>query len=118
MTPQADFNPGSFTDVFDPNGGLGLALWEWMWRDDNIVRMETASDLRRVAVEPLQRFLLEDFDPGAIRQQRIKQMIGAMARQVLDHQGYEWQGKNYKVPTGDLFTTGSKYRRKQGGASE
>ena len=112
MKPQTDFDPGSFTDVFNPSSGLGLALWEWMWRDDNIDRMETASDLRRVAVEPLQRFLLEDFDPASIREQRIKQMIGAMARQVLGHRGYEWEGKNYKVPTGDLFTTGSKYRRK------
>lgn len=110
MKPQADFDPGSFTDVFDPNGGPGPALWAWMWRDDNIVRMETASDLKRVAVEPLQRFLLEDFDPAWVRQQRVKQMIGAMARQVLKQRGYKWHGKNYKVPTGDLFTTGSKYR--------
>ena len=112
MQPPFDFAPGSFTDVFDPSGDIGPALWVWHWRDDNIVRMETASDLRRVAVEPLQRFLLADFDPDVIRQHRIRQMIGALARQILEHRGYEWVGKNYKVPTGDIFTTGSKYRRK------
>jgi len=111
MKPQADFVPHSFTDVFDPSGGPGRDLWVWMWRDDNIIRMETASDLNRVAVEPLQRFLLAEFDPTWVRQPRVKQMVGAMARQVLESRGYVWQGKNYKVPTGDLFTTGSKYRR-------
>ena len=74
--------------------------------------METASDLRRVAVEPLQRFLLQDFPPALIREHRVKQMIGAMARQVLEHRGYEWVKKGYKVPTGTVFTTGSKYQRK------
>jgi hypothetical protein len=112
MNPAIDFVPGSFTDVFDPAGGIGPDLWRWMWKDDNLIRMETAADLWRVAVEPLQRFLLEDFDPKTIRQHRIRQMLGAMARQILDHRGYEWAGKNYKVPTEDLFTTGSKYRRK------
>ena len=113
MRPTSDFNPGSFTDVFDPDGGAGADIWQWMWKDDNLVRLETASDLRRVAVEPLQRFLLADFDEALVRQQRIKQMVGAMARQILESRGYEWVGKNYKVPTGDVFTTGSKYRRKQ-----
>lgn len=111
MQPSRNFEPGSFTDVFDPSGGIGTELWRWMWRDDNLVRMETASDLRRVAVEPLQRFLLTDFDPDVIRQHRIRQMIGAMARQILEHRGFKWEGKNFKVPTGDIFTTGSKYQR-------
>lgn len=112
MNPPVDFKVGSFTDVFNPSGGIGPDLWEWLWRDENLIRMETASDLWRVAVEPLQRFLLNDFDPKVIQQHRIKQMIGRMARQILERRGYEWAGKDYKVPTGDLFTTGSKYRRK------
>ena len=55
MKPPFDFDPRSLTDVFDPAGGIGLDLWNWMWKDDNLVRMETAADLWRVAVEPLQR---------------------------------------------------------------
>ena len=112
MNPPFDFDPRSFTDVYDPSGGSGQDVWKWMWRDDNLVRLETASDLRRVAVEPLQRFLLQDFTPAFVTQHRVKQMIGAMARQILEHRGYEWVGKGYKVSTGNLFTTGSKYQRK------
>jgi hypothetical protein len=111
MNPLFDFSPRSFTDVFDQNGGPGLNLWHWMWRDHNVVRMETASDLNRVAVEPLQRFLLAEFDQAEIRKHRVKQMTGAMARQILESRGYVWAGGNFKVPTGDLFTTGSKYKR-------
>ena len=112
MSAQFDFDVGSFTDVVASHAALVKKLWEWMWENDNVIRMETASDLNRVAVEPLQRFLLRDFDKEVIRQHRTKQMIGRMARQILEQRGFTWAGKDYKVPTGDLFTTGSKYRRK------
>ena len=106
-----EFDPGSFSDVFDPNGGIGLELWTWMWREDNVIRMETASELKRVAVEPLQQGLLQHFEPQIIRRHRIKQLIGRMARQIMESRNYKWIGKDYKVTTGDLFITGSKYRR-------
>lgn len=118
MLPPFDFKVKSFTDIFDPNPPTldkpshGYDLWRWMWRDDNIVRLETASDLRKVAIEALQHQLELDFDDELIRLYRVKQMIGAMARQVLEHRGFEWVGKDYKCPTGDIFTTGAKFRRK------
>ena len=108
---KIDFNPGSFTDVYDPTPAPDKAIWEWLWRPDNIVRMETASYLDKVAVAPLQPGLLADFDPTFIRQDRIKQMVGRMVRQIMEHHGYEWAGKDFKVAQGDLFTTGSKYRK-------
>ena len=110
MRPTVSFDPGSFTDVYNPRSGLGLQLWEWLWRDENIVRMETACYLEKVAVEPLQPGLLADFDEKLIRNPRVKQLIGRMVKQILRARGYHWVGKDYKLKHRELFTTGSKYR--------
>lgn len=108
MKPDRDFEPGSFASV-DPE--TRQRYWEWLWRDESIFRMEAASDLNKVAVEPLQPGLLRDFPEEEVRTGRIKQMIGAMARQVLEARGYEWVRSGSNVVTGDLFTVGSKYRK-------
>jgi hypothetical protein len=110
MNPPISFDPGSFTDVFTLTSAQTHAIWDWLWHDDNIVRMETASYLDKVAVAPLQPGLLADFDPEFIRRDRIKQMIGRMVRQLMEHRGYVWAGKDFKVAQGKLFSTGSKYK--------
>lgn len=108
MTPHKDFDPGSFASV-DPE--IRQRYWEWLWQDESVFRMEAASDLNKVAVEPLQESLLRDFPEEEVRTGRIKQMIGAMARQVLEARGYAWVRSGSKVITGDLFSVGSKYRK-------
>ncbi len=111
MKPTIQFNPGSFTDVFDPSSGIGPQLWKWLWRNENIVRMETACYLEKVAVEPLQPGLLSEFNVAELRNPRVKQLIGRMVKQILRARGYHWVGKDYKLKRRDLFTTGSKYRQ-------
>jgi hypothetical protein len=111
MIPAFDFRAGNFTRAFNSANGVCGDIWTWLWRDDNIVRMETAAYFDKVGVAPLQPRLLADFDPAFIQQDQIKQMIGRMVRQIMEHHGYEWAGSGFKVSPGDLFTTGSKYRK-------
>ena len=108
MVPKSEFKPGSFANIAPETR---RQYWEWMWRDESVYRMEAASDLNKVAVEPLQDGLLVEFPEDEVRSGRFKQMIGAMARQVLESRGYRWVRSGYKVGTGDLFSVGSKYKK-------
>ena len=61
---------------------VGAALWDFIKRPDNVVRMHTASDLERAAVEPLSAGLVAEFGPE-VAEDRTKQMIGRMVRQIM-----------------------------------
>src|SRR5690242_1232479 len=62
---------------------LGQEIWAFLKTSDNLVRMETATFLERAAVEPLAPELVRHFGPE-IAQDRLKQMIGHMARQIME----------------------------------
>jgi hypothetical protein len=70
--------------------------------------METASELGRPAVEPLSRLLLKKFGKQ-IRNDRVKQMIGHMTRQVMESEGFSLHTQNLNVRTGGLFSKASRY---------
>jgi hypothetical protein len=103
---MSDYNPQNFADMFAKP--LGQKLWDFITRPDNIIRMETASHLRRVAVEPLGPILLQEFG-AQIHRDRIKQLIGHMARQVLEHRGYKVDRGNVRIARKGLFTSGTRY---------
>src|ERR1700691_4652008 len=79
------YDPQNFVDLYK---AVGIAIWDFMRRTDNVIRMETATFLDRAAVEPLGPFLLEEFGPD-VNQERYRQMIGHMARQIMMALGYE-----------------------------
>ncbi len=108
MMPSKEFDPGSFANI-DPS--TRQRYWEWLWSDEAVYRMEAASDLGRVAVEPLQAGLLRDFPEEEVRSGRIKQMIGAMARQILEARGYEVVRSGGNIKDRSLFTVGTKYQK-------
>jgi len=99
--------PANFKELGE--GIVGHALWQWLRRDDNVIRMETASYLERAAVEPLGPILLQEFGEE-VAEDRIKQMIGHMVRQILEELGYELVQKGTTVSKG-MFTTGARYQR-------
>jgi len=74
-----EYQPQNFRDLYDSE--LGKEIWSFIRRRENVVRMETATFLERAAVEPLARGLLTEFGPD-VGEDRIKQMIGHMARQI------------------------------------
>lgn len=97
----------NFRDLAD--GPVGAELWGWLTRSDNVVRMETASYLERAAVEPLGPILAADFGEP-VAEDRHKQMIGHMVRQVMEALGYELVQPGVRIAKG-LFTTGARYQQ-------
>lgn len=105
---RKQWDPGRFGSHVTPS--FADKLWRFMNQKDNIIRMETASDLGRAAVEPLSELLVAEFGDD-VYDNRVTQVIGAMARQVMERDGGFVQGPPHRVRFGDLFSTGSKYRR-------
>jgi hypothetical protein len=100
------YDAGNFSDLAELT--LGKNLWEFLNREDNIVRMETATDLGRTAAEAISKKLLEEFGDD-VKVNRVKQMIGHMIRQVMENRGYQLGYQNVKVDDKRLFVKASKY---------
>ena len=77
----------------------------------NLVRMDTATFLERAAVEPLAPGLVRQFGPE-IAQDRLKQMIGHMTRQVMEALGYELDRQGLRITRESLFTSATRYKRR------
>lgn len=101
------YDPANFKEIGEAI--IGHVLWQWLRRTDNVIRMETASYLERAAVEPLGPILLEEFGED-VAEDRIKQMIGHMVRQILAALGYELVQKGTTISKG-MFSTGARYQR-------
>ncbi len=102
------YKPWRFTDLSDTP--LGKALWRFLNERDNVLRMETASELGRPAVEALATRLLDRFGTE-VENDRVKRMIGHMVRQVME-KDFEMDGQNARVRTGGLFKRGTRYVRR------
>ncbi len=102
------YRPDQFADMFE--SPLGISLWAFITSPTNQIRMETACDLKRTAAEALVYPLVLEFG-DAIRQPRMKRMIGHMIRQVMEQRGFKLEQKNVRVRTGDVFVRASRYVR-------
>lgn len=108
--PIPSYDPWRFSDLASTE--LGEGLWVFLNERDNVIRMETASDLRRPAVAAVAGRLLATFGDG-VRVPRVKRMIGHMVRQVMERHGYVMDSQNVRVLVGGLFSRGSRYRRRE-----
>lgn len=106
---MASYEAVRFSDLAETT--LGQELWEFLNEHDNLIRMDTACELGRPAVEALATRLVERFG-DQVRENRIKQMIGHMARQIMESRGFALYTQGVKVRTGDLFSTASRYQRR------
>jgi hypothetical protein len=102
--------------AYDPNNFrlfarmvFGQALWHFLKRPDNLIRMQTATYIKRPAVEPLSPGLLAEFG-SELAEDRIKQMIGHMVGQIMDAMGYELDAVGLRITKPGLFSTGARYR--------
>jgi hypothetical protein len=103
--------PGQFRDLSETP--MGRRLWLFLNTADNVLRMETACELGRPAIEAVANLLDEEFGPeirahGA--KDRWKQMIGHMTRQVLERHGFQVDMQGVRVGRGELFFKGTRYR--------
>lgn len=103
-----EYEPQNFRDLAETE--LGKAIWSFLKRPDNLIRMETATLLDRAAVEPLAAGLVAEFG-DQVRDDRSKQMIGHMTRQAMEALGYELDRTGLRITRASLFTSGATYRR-------
>src|SRR5258706_16462728 len=103
---RCTYDPQNFRDIAETD--LGRELWNWLRRRETAIRMETASYLERSAVEPLGPTLVADFGPD-IAEDRLKQVIGHMVRQIMEALGYELVQPGMRIARG-MFTTGARYQ--------
>ena len=102
------YRPDRFTGAYTQLDGP--ALWRWLNHPRQIEVMETASYLRRPAVEALSPHLARAF-PDHINVQIFRQMVGHMARQVLEHRGLTMDRAKVRIRIpGNLFHCGTSFR--------
>ena len=102
------YEPGRFIGTYESSNGA--AVWRFLNQADNIVRMETASYLGRPAAEPLSPGLVARFG-SAIGEDRLKQMVGHMIRQILESRGYRLDRGNVRITReGNIFSSATRYR--------
>ncbi|MCU0882104.1 MAG: hypothetical protein MUF14_05485, partial [Hyphomonadaceae bacterium] len=103
------YDPQNFRDLYETE--LGASVWRFLVQPDNRIRMETASYLGRAAVEPLAPGLVLEFG-SEIGQDRIKQMIGHMVRQIMEAVGYKIDRPGLRITRESLFSSGARYQAK------
>lgn len=106
-----DFNAGNFSDVAESD--FGKRLWAFMNERETVVRMEAATYLFRPALEVVQPYLIERFGNEVSNENndRIKQMIGKMARQVMEHHGYQLDQMGVRLRRNELFLSAARYKK-------
>ncbi len=102
------FKPGSFAELAESK--MGKKLWMFLNSNENIIRMETATQLRRPALEAVQELLVEQFGEE-IQQDRYKQMIGRMTRQIMEHMGYSLDQSGVRITSKILFSSATRYKK-------
>jgi len=102
------YNAGRFSDIAPTD--LGRGIWVFLNHHDNLIRMETATELGRAAVEAVASGLLESFG-DVLHEHRVKRMIGHMVKQILKGRGFVPETPNVRVRVGGLFKRGTRYER-------
>lgn len=102
-----EYEPQQFRNIHETE--YGQAIWHFLLRPDNVIRMQTATYLDRAAVEPLADGLLAEFGVG-VAEDRVKQYIGHAVRQIMEGCGYHLDRQGMRITRDSLFTSASRYR--------
>ncbi|MFM0053719.1 hypothetical protein [Caballeronia grimmiae] len=102
------FDPGMFKDLSETQ--FGRQLWAYLNEERTILQMETATALRRPALEPIEEALVEKFGDD-IRADRAKQMCGRMVRQIMEKEGYLYDRSGVPITSNVLFSSASRYKK-------
>jgi hypothetical protein len=108
-----DYKPNKFSDISDSD--FGVRLWKFLTSPDILLRMDTATYLRRPACEAIQDELINEFEEftegGNSKLIRYKQMCGHMVRQILEQRGYVLDSQRIPLRVGNLFRTATRYKK-------
>jgi hypothetical protein len=103
-----NFDPDKFKDVYQTQDGK--RAWEVLTTSDAISRMKAVSDIRKPAVLAVEELLLREFDEAFLND-RFKQMVGFMIKQIMLENGYQLDGQNKPVSGRGAFSKASRYKR-------
>jgi hypothetical protein len=101
------YNPDKFASLYETE--LGQRIWAFLTEDENVARLETASQLGKPAVEGIEEHLLAEFREEVLAD-RVKQMVGHMVRQILEQRDWVLDQADVKVQSVP-FTKAARYRR-------
>jgi len=104
---EMKYDADKFSDLAELQ--LGKDLWEFLNENENIIRMELATEFGKTAAEAVSKPLVEKFG-NDVRVNRVKQMIGHMIRQIMVSRGFEMRSQNAVVNIKRLFSKASKYK--------
>jgi len=104
------FDAGTFTDITNGQSQLANDIWGFLNSRVAITAMLTATILTRPALEPLQNDLFALFGTP-VSDDRVKQMMGRMCKQILLEHGCTLDRTGVKIRTGNLFTTAARYKQ-------
>lgn len=104
---KIDYNPQQFGN--EANSKLGQEIWDALTMETSIARMMTASDLDQPALKAVEDMLLDRFGDQVLND-RIKQMIGHMVRQIMEAQGYEHVASDVRISSVPFYKA-SRYAR-------
>lgn len=100
--------PWHFAQLFgEPRG---QRLWATLNTPEYVSCLETATALHQPAVKGIEEPLLRDFGADVI-EDRFKQMIGHMVRQIMERHGYEVAQQKVKIDS-IPFYAGTRYKRR------
>jgi len=102
-----EFSAGPFSDVADTE--IGKKLWTFLNLKESLIRLETATYLRRPALQGVEPQLLSEFG-DEIRGDRWKQLVGRMVRQIMERNGYSLDQSGVRIRNGQLFSSAARYR--------
>jgi len=103
------YNAGPFTRVASE---WGDRLWSFLNEPEIVYRMKEASDREEPAAGAIGQRLHEAFgDP--IKEDRIKQFIGYLIRQVMEDNGYTHHSYGHKTPCNPVFKNASLYAKQK-----
>lgn len=89
---------------------------EFLERKDNIIRLKTATHLRRPALQALDILLIDEFGDELKTYDRDqladwKRVVGRITKDILEPMGYEVEKRGVKIKDLPLFLTASRYKK-------
>ncbi len=103
-----DFDAGNFTEIAASD--KGKELWSFLNSDLVVACLETTTYLQRPAIEGIQPLLLNQFGHD-VWNDRLKQVVGKMVRQIMERRGYHLEKTGVKIRVRDLFSIGARYQK-------
>ncbi len=105
-----DYEPGRFGMGADE--AFARELWAFLNEEAQVTAMKLASDLGHPAVVGVADALVARFG-DKLEDDRRRQLVGHMARQIMERENYELDQADVKV-TAYPFTKATRYKRKGG----